>query len=53
MNNSPDTLGLSHDAWEVSRDSLELEVKLGAGCFAEVWSGKAKQVRYIFFSLFH
>ncbi|KAI1897438.1 hypothetical protein AGOR_G00083290 [Albula goreensis] len=39
VNNSPDTVGLSHDAWEVSRDSLELEVKLGAGCFAEVWSG--------------
>ncbi|XP_072559311.1 tyrosine-protein kinase fynb isoform X2 [Paramormyrops kingsleyae] len=39
VNLSPETVGLSHDAWEVSRDSLSLELKLGAGCFAEVWFG--------------
>ncbi|XP_048841453.1 tyrosine-protein kinase fynb isoform X2 [Brienomyrus brachyistius] len=39
VNLSPETVGLSHDAWEVSRDSLALELKLGAGCFAEVWFG--------------
>ncbi|XP_064196065.1 tyrosine-protein kinase fynb isoform X1 [Anguilla rostrata] len=39
VNISPETVGLGHDAWEVSRDSLVFEVKLGAGCFAEVWSG--------------
>ncbi|XP_051510762.1 tyrosine-protein kinase fynb-like isoform X2 [Myxocyprinus asiaticus] len=36
---TPDTVGLSHDSWEIARDSLTLEVKLGAGCFAEVWCG--------------
>lgn len=40
MNYIPDTVGLSHDAWEISRDALHLEVKLGTGCFAEVFSGK-------------
>lgn len=37
----PQTVGLAKDAWEVARDSLFLEKKLGQGCFAEVWSGKA------------
>lgn len=41
----PDTVGLSHDAWEISRDTLEFELKLGMGCFAEVWSGKKTQNR--------
>ena len=40
VNYIPDTLGLNHDAWEISRDALELEVKLGTGCFAEVFYGK-------------
>lgn len=40
VNYIPDTLGLSHDAWEISRDTLELEVKLGTGCFADVFYGK-------------
>jgi hypothetical protein len=40
---TPGTLGLTHDAWEVSRTSLELEVKLGAGCFADVWFGKTNK----------
>uniref|UniRef100_A0AAR2JJP3 Tyrosine-protein kinase n=1 Tax=Pygocentrus nattereri TaxID=42514 RepID=A0AAR2JJP3_PYGNA len=35
----PDTVGLTHDAWEIARESLRLEVKLGAGCFADVWCG--------------
>ncbi|KAK0133713.1 Tyrosine-protein kinase Fyn [Merluccius polli] len=39
VSGTPDTVGLTHDAWEVSRSSLELEVKLGAGCFADVWFG--------------
>lgn len=42
VNYTPDTVGLTHDAWEVTRESLELEVKLGAGCFADVWCGKTK-----------
>ncbi|KAF3702478.1 Tyrosine-protein kinase Fyn [Channa argus] len=46
VNYIPDTLGLSHDAWEISRDTLELEVKLGTGCFADVfygtWNGTTK-----------
>ncbi|KAI4539401.1 hypothetical protein MG293_010793 [Ovis ammon polii] len=36
---TPQTSGLSKDAWEVARDSLNLEKKLGQGCFAEVWLG--------------
>uniref|UniRef100_A0A3Q4MMG9 Tyrosine-protein kinase n=1 Tax=Neolamprologus brichardi TaxID=32507 RepID=A0A3Q4MMG9_NEOBR len=46
VNYIPDTVGLSHDAWEISRDALELEVKLGTGCFADVfygtWNGTTK-----------
>uniref|UniRef100_A0A8C5SKP1 Tyrosine-protein kinase n=1 Tax=Laticauda laticaudata TaxID=8630 RepID=A0A8C5SKP1_LATLA len=38
-NYTPQTVGLAKDAWEVARDSLFLEKKLGQGCFAEVWSG--------------
>ncbi|RXN00703.1 Tyrosine-protein kinase Yes [Acipenser ruthenus] len=33
----PQTQGLAKDAWEIPRDSLRLEVKLGQGCFGEVW----------------
>ncbi|XP_039512204.1 tyrosine-protein kinase fynb isoform X2 [Pimephales promelas] len=36
---TPDTVGLSHDSWEIVRESLRLETKLGAGCFADVWCG--------------
>ncbi|XP_066554992.1 tyrosine-protein kinase fynb isoform X4 [Amia ocellicauda] len=39
VNYSPHTVGLAPDAWEVTRDSLDLETKLGAGCFADVWCG--------------
>ncbi|XP_063312060.1 proto-oncogene tyrosine-protein kinase Src isoform X1 [Pelobates fuscus] len=35
----PQTQGLSKDAWEIPRDSLRLELKLGQGCFGEVWMG--------------
>lgn len=40
VNYIPDTVGLSHDAWEISRDTLELELKLGKGCFGDVFYGK-------------
>ncbi|XP_066532366.1 tyrosine-protein kinase fynb isoform X2 [Hoplias malabaricus] len=36
---TPDTVGLTHDSWEIPRESLQLDVKLGAGCFADVWCG--------------
>lgn len=36
----PQTQGLAKDAWEIPRDSLRLEVKLGQGCFGDVWMGK-------------
>lgn len=39
---TPQTSGLAKDAWEVARDTLFLEKKLGQGCFAEVWLGKAE-----------
>ncbi|XP_010873466.1 proto-oncogene tyrosine-protein kinase Src isoform X4 [Esox lucius] len=35
----PQTQGLARDAWEIPRDSLHLDVKLGQGCFGEVWMG--------------
>ncbi|XP_064162340.1 proto-oncogene tyrosine-protein kinase Src-like isoform X1 [Anguilla rostrata] len=35
----PQTQGLSRDAWEIPRESLRLDVKLGQGCFGEVWMG--------------
>ncbi|XP_056651423.1 tyrosine-protein kinase Fgr [Monodelphis domestica] len=35
----PGTLGLGKDAWEISRDSITLEKKLGMGCFGDVWMG--------------
>ncbi|KAI4890508.1 hypothetical protein NFI96_011445, partial [Prochilodus magdalenae] len=38
----PHTQGLAKDAWEISRESLSLEVKLGQGCFGEVWMGTWK-----------
>uniref|UniRef100_A0A7N8X6T0 Tyrosine-protein kinase n=1 Tax=Mastacembelus armatus TaxID=205130 RepID=A0A7N8X6T0_9TELE len=31
--------GLSKDAWEIPRESLRLDLKLGQGCFGEVWMG--------------
>uniref|UniRef100_H2S7D5 Tyrosine-protein kinase n=1 Tax=Takifugu rubripes TaxID=31033 RepID=H2S7D5_TAKRU len=46
VNYIPDTVGLSHDSWEISRETLNLELKLGTGCFAEVfygtWNGTTK-----------
>ncbi|XP_013889474.1 proto-oncogene tyrosine-protein kinase Src isoform X2 [Austrofundulus limnaeus] len=36
---NPQTQGLSKDAWEIPRESLRLDVKLGQGCFGEVWMG--------------
>uniref|UniRef100_A0A8C5PX89 Tyrosine-protein kinase n=1 Tax=Leptobrachium leishanense TaxID=445787 RepID=A0A8C5PX89_9ANUR len=36
---TPQTVGLAKDAWEVSRDTILLQKKLGQGCFAEVWFG--------------
>ncbi|MEE6528613.1 hypothetical protein FKM82_031141, partial [Ascaphus truei] len=38
-NLKPQTLGLSKDAWEISRDSISLDKKLGQGCFGDVWKG--------------
>ncbi|XP_026864102.2 proto-oncogene tyrosine-protein kinase Src isoform X1 [Electrophorus electricus] len=35
----PQTQGLARDAWEIPRESLRLDVKLGQGCFGEVWMG--------------
>ncbi|XP_069052332.1 tyrosine-protein kinase fynb isoform X2 [Lepisosteus oculatus] len=38
-NYMPHISGLARDAWEITRESLNLETKLGAGCFADVWCG--------------
>uniref|UniRef100_A0AAR2KXG3 Tyrosine-protein kinase n=1 Tax=Pygocentrus nattereri TaxID=42514 RepID=A0AAR2KXG3_PYGNA len=35
----PQTQGLARDAWEIPRESLRLDIKLGQGCFGEVWMG--------------
>lgn len=42
INSTPLTLGLGRDAWEVSRETLSLQRKLGQGCFGDVWTGEAK-----------
>ena len=36
----PQTLGLAKDAWEIERESISLDKKLGMGCFGDVWMGK-------------
>uniref|UniRef100_A0A4W3J4P7 Tyrosine-protein kinase n=1 Tax=Callorhinchus milii TaxID=7868 RepID=A0A4W3J4P7_CALMI len=38
-NMTPQTIGLAKDSWEIVRESLHLEKKLGQGCFADVWYG--------------
>lgn len=48
VNYIPDTVGLSHDSWEISRETLNLELKLGTGCFAEVFYGKEKKKQKLF-----
>ncbi|PWA25182.1 hypothetical protein CCH79_00005471 [Gambusia affinis] len=35
----PQTQGLAKDAWEIPRESLRLDVRLGQGCFGDVWMG--------------
>lgn len=43
----PQTQGLAKDAWEIPRESLRLEVKLGQGCFGEVWMGENQTYTHI------
>lgn len=38
----PQTQGLARDAWEIPRESLRLDLKLGQGCFGEVWMGEKR-----------
>lgn len=40
LNSTPLTMGLGRDAWEVHRDALSLQRKLGQGCFGDVWMGE-------------
>ncbi|XP_033013779.1 tyrosine-protein kinase Fgr isoform X2 [Lacerta agilis] len=35
----PQTMGLSKDAWEILRESIRFDKKLGMGCFGDVWMG--------------
>lgn len=39
VNLKPQTMGLAKDAWEISRQSITLDKKLGQGCFGDVWKG--------------
>ncbi|KAA8585917.1 hypothetical protein FQN60_007486 [Etheostoma spectabile] len=39
LNSVPLTMGLGRDAWEVSRETLSMQRKLGQGCFGDVWMG--------------
>ncbi|ETE71237.1 Tyrosine-protein kinase Yes, partial [Ophiophagus hannah] len=39
----PQTMGLSKDAWEIGRESIHFDKKLGMGCFGDVWMGKARE----------
>lgn len=48
VNLKPQTLGLAKDAWEISRDSITLDKKLGQGCFGDVWKGKNLQDMLMF-----
>lgn len=36
----PQTLGLAKDAWEIDRNSIALDRRLGTGCFGDVWLGR-------------
>lgn len=38
-NESPATISIAKDVWEIERESLQLHKKLGAGMFGEVWKG--------------
>ncbi|XP_072836369.1 tyrosine-protein kinase Fgr isoform X2 [Pogona vitticeps] len=38
-NLKPQTMGLSKDAWEIMRESIRFDKKLGMGCFGDVWMG--------------
>ncbi|XP_042632996.1 tyrosine-protein kinase Fyn-like isoform X3 [Cyprinus carpio] len=38
-NATPQTMGLGRDAWEIARETLQLNRKLGQGCFGDVWMG--------------
>ncbi|KAI3358047.1 hypothetical protein L3Q82_003065 [Scortum barcoo] len=38
-NATPLTMGLGRDAWEVNRETLSMQRKLGQGCFGDVWMG--------------
>lgn len=39
MLEKPQTFTIAKDVWEIPRDSLLLQKKLGAGMFGEVWKG--------------
>ncbi|TNN85768.1 Proto-oncogene tyrosine-protein kinase Yrk [Liparis tanakae] len=39
INSTPLTMGLGRDAWEVLRETLSMQRKLGQGCFGDVWMG--------------
>ncbi|KAG8588657.1 hypothetical protein GDO81_006048 [Engystomops pustulosus] len=39
VNLKPQTMGLAKDAWEIARESITLDKKLGQGCFGDVWKG--------------
>ncbi|XP_077866049.1 tyrosine-protein kinase Yes-like [Saccoglossus kowalevskii] len=45
---NPNTRGLGKDQWEIPRESLKLQKKLGAGQFGEVWAGG--NIEYSFLS---
>ncbi|OCT74645.1 hypothetical protein XELAEV_18033632mg [Xenopus laevis] len=42
----PQTQGLAKDAWEIPRESLRLDLKLGQGCFGEVWIGAKFPIKW-------
>ena len=33
---TPETDGLAHDVWEINRKTIQLQERLGQGCFGEV-----------------
>lgn len=44
---APQTNGLTPDEWEIARDAITLDTKLGEGNFGEVWKGNKNKILVI------
>ena len=53
MAEKPQTITIAKDVWEIPREQLKLQKKLGAGMFGEVWKGHAFERNWECFSVQH